>query len=201
VVEGDDLPGRGGRGEGPFQPRQLVGVAGVVGVEGDEGDVAEHLGVPPPRHAQRRDLGIGVAVLDVVIAEDGQQPGAGVEHGAEGLEDRRRQPGRVARRVHVVAEQDQGVVGAVGAGGHDRRPRLGRPVVGVADVSGHGDPVEGAGAGGERLQWFGVRGAAPDVGGEGDDLSAVQPEPGGRAHGQDHPEGDGHMSAPTEWSP
>jgi hypothetical protein len=66
-------------------------------------------GVPAARHPEGLHLGLGIAVANVVVPEDGHEMRPALEHLAERPEHGVDESRFVARRIHVVAEEQQPV--------------------------------------------------------------------------------------------
>ncbi len=116
------------------------------------------MGIPAPRHVEGGHLLGGE--LCIVVTDDRQQVGAGVEHGVVRPEDGGPEARSVTIGVDVVPQQDQAVEGV-------REPGVGHigcdgQCVGLSrpDIADDGDPRVGLQGGSTRDECGGRRGFA-----------------------------------------
>ena len=137
MMQCDDLPRGAGRREGLLEPCSLFRVPWVVRVQADEQHVADGLRPPAAGHAQCLHLRATVTLLDIVVAQDGEQPRPFSQDGGQGLKDRGVEPGWIAVGVDVVAEQEHVIEGFGGTErGHGLCSELEAPS-GVTDIAGY----------------------------------------------------------------
>lgn len=112
MVHRGDCPGPGwlGSGECVDEPLGLGRVLHAVGVQDDDLDGTDAFDVPGPIPPESGENILLASAAVVVVAQDGQQCGAGVQDGGERPSGGRFEAGWVTVVIDQVAEQEQAVV-------------------------------------------------------------------------------------------